>query len=109
MPSGRGDLKRTLDVLLALHILEICVVSIRLRLKQGAAIYPQRINNLLVCQEADRLRKGLDREYVDAIHHRSLPGIRLRNDESFESFLAGLDGNRQNTFDGPQHAVERQF
>ena len=98
VPARGGDLQRTLDVLLTLHIREI-----RQRQLLGVHVRHRRgFDRLLASQMPDELRDALHRNNLHVLGKGGLRRVLRRDEEASDPLAPGGDGHRQRAGDGPQ-------
>ncbi len=106
MASCRRDLHRALDVLLPLHIREVCLIAVDRMRKVRPGVIFHRLDLRYALHEVYRLLHVAHADDVEVIDDGCLTGIVIWKDEAFKTLLSCLNSYGQHSFDWPQLTVQ---
>ncbi len=102
MPARRCNFQGSFDVLLAFDIRKIDLVVAAVVEKLIAGFNHHRFKAGMPVEDVGGFLQVVDAIHFDVVDNGSFSGVLFGQNETFELFFAGLNGNGQSTFDGAE-------
>ncbi len=106
MTTGSCNFQSPLNIFLAFYVAEIELVTIQMIVKLFTGINNNGFELQTAFEKLNYFAKRAHAINIKIVNNGSFAGVYQRQYKSFETIIAGFDGNWQRTFYGLQASIE---